>query len=144
MLATVILGKISVTRTRTVGRGEEPLLSSRWAWIGSELSSPNFNSSVRAERPFVIHYLNIEIKPLCGNFDIFLTTRLTLPFGWRASVVDRGRKRKMLLWIALFGHALAQFNRFRDRNPFQSQKNPSTRMHLMLFGSSDYFLFDDV
>jgi len=43
------------------------LLSSGWTLIGSELSSPNFNSSVRAER-----YLNVVIKPLCGNLEICL------------------------------------------------------------------------
>ena len=45
-------------RSRTLGRGEEPLLSSGWTLIGSELSSPNFNS-VRAERSFAIRYLNV-------------------------------------------------------------------------------------
>jgi len=39
----------------THGRGEETLLSSGWTVIGSELSAPNFNSSVRAEQSrFVI------------------------------------------------------------------------------------------
>jgi len=49
MLATEILGKYSVARMQTLGRGEKPLLSSGWTLIGSELSSPNFNSLVRAE-----------------------------------------------------------------------------------------------
>jgi len=57
---------------RTHGRGEEPLLSSGWTLIGSELSSPNFDLSVRAERSFAIRYLNIVIKPFCGNLDICL------------------------------------------------------------------------
>ena len=45
VLATETLGKISVarTRSRTLGRDEEPLLSSGWTLIGSELASPNFN-----------------------------------------------------------------------------------------------------
>jgi len=47
-------------------------LSSGWTLIGSELSSPILNSSVRAERSFAIRYLNIVIKPLCGNLDICL------------------------------------------------------------------------
>ena len=64
MLATEFLGKISVASTRTLGCDEEPLLSSGWTLIGSELSSPNFNSSVRAERSFAIRYLNVVIKPL--------------------------------------------------------------------------------
>jgi len=67
-------------RKQTLGRGEELLLGSGWTLIRSELSSPNFNSSVRAERSFAIHYLNIVIKPLCGNLDICLTTRLTPTF----------------------------------------------------------------
>ena len=46
MLATEMFPKISVARTRTLGRGEEPLLSSGWTLIGSELSSPNFNLSL--------------------------------------------------------------------------------------------------
>jgi len=49
---------------RTLGHGEETVLSSGWTLIGPELSSPNANSSVRAERLFAIHYLNVVIKPL--------------------------------------------------------------------------------
>jgi len=70
MHVTEILGKISVTSTRTLGPDEEPLLSPGWTLIGSELSSPNFNSLVRAEGSFAIHYPNVVIKPLCGNLDI--------------------------------------------------------------------------
>ena len=71
VLATEILA------TRTLGRGEETLLSSGWTLIGSELSSPNFNSLVRAERSFAIRYLNVVIKPLCGNLETqFLHTAL--------------------------------------------------------------------
>jgi len=81
VLATEISGKISVARTRTLGGGEEPLLSSGWTLIGSELTSPYFDSSVRAKRSIAIRYLNIVIKPLCGNLDIFITTRLTPTFG---------------------------------------------------------------
>ena len=40
--------------------------------IGLELSSPNFNSLVRAEQLFAIRYPNVAIKPLCGNLDICL------------------------------------------------------------------------
>jgi len=40
--------------------------------IASELSSPNFNSSVRAEQSFAIPYPNVVIKLLCGNIDICL------------------------------------------------------------------------
>jgi len=43
--------------------------------------SPNFNSSVRAERSFAFRYLNVVIKPLCGSLEIFLATRLTPTFG---------------------------------------------------------------
>jgi len=57
---------------KNFGRSEKTLLSSGWTLIGSELSSPNFNSSVRAERSFAIRYLNVVIKPLCGNLDICL------------------------------------------------------------------------
>ena len=59
-------------RSQTLGRGEETPLSSEWTLIGSELSSPNFNSSVRAERSFAIRYLNVDIKPLGSNLDICL------------------------------------------------------------------------
>jgi len=72
VLATEIFGEISVASTRTHGRGEEMLLSSGWTLIRSELSSPNFNSSVRAERSFVALYLNAVIKPLWDNLDICL------------------------------------------------------------------------
>jgi len=54
------------------GRGEEVQLSSGWILIGSELSSLNFNSSVRAEQSFAIRYSNVVIKSPCGNLDIFL------------------------------------------------------------------------
>jgi len=47
-------------------------VGSGWNLIGSELSSPNLNPLVRLERSFAICYLNIVIKPLCGNLDIFL------------------------------------------------------------------------
>ena len=126
MLATKVLGKTLVTRTRTLGRGEEPLLSSGWTLNESELSSPNFNSSVRAERSFAIRYLNVVIKPLCGNLDIFLTTRLTPTFGRGIlfACFSRGPRPKVkdAFFIALFSRGLAQFSRFRDRNPFQSRK----------------------
>jgi len=99
VLATETLGKISIARTRALGRSEVPLLSSGWTLIRSELSSPNFNSSVKAERSFAIRYLNVVIKLLCGNLDICLTTRLTPTFGRefcsRASVADRDRESKM-------------------------------------------------
>jgi len=71
-------GKIFWSRAH--GRDEETLLSSRWTLIGSELSSPKFNSSIRAEWSFTIRYLNVVIMPLCGNLDIWLITRLTTTF----------------------------------------------------------------
>ena len=58
----------------TQGPGEEAQLSSGWILVGSMLSSPNFNSSVRAEESFTIFYPTVVIKPLlCGNLDICLT-----------------------------------------------------------------------
>ena len=62
MLAAEFFEQISVESTRTHGHCE----------IRSDLSSANFNSSVRAERLFAIRYLNVVIKPLCGNLDICL------------------------------------------------------------------------
>ena len=67
-----IFEKISVTSTRTHGRSEEAQLSSRWISIGSELSSLNFNSSVRAGQSFAIRYANVVIKSLCSNLDVCL------------------------------------------------------------------------
>ena len=58
-LIPVFISIAAVARTQTLGRGEEPLLSSEWTLIESELSSPNFNSSVRVEQPFAIRYLNV-------------------------------------------------------------------------------------
>jgi len=66
------LSRVGYTHSLRHSRGEETQLSSGWTLIGSELSSPNFNSSVRAEHSFVIRYLDIVIKPLCGNLDICL------------------------------------------------------------------------
>jgi len=45
--------QISVASAQIHGRGEEMQLSLRWPLMGSELSSPKFNSSVRAERSCV-------------------------------------------------------------------------------------------
>jgi len=123
--------KISVANMRTLGRSEETLLSSGWTLIGSELSSPNFNTSVRAERSFAIRYLNVVIKPLCGNPDIGLNYYFQSRNSVRMlSVTDHDRKLKMLFWIALFGCALAQFSRSKS---IPVTKNPSTRMHLLYF-----------
>ena len=38
----------------------------------------------------------------------------------------------MLFLNHAFSRALKQFSRFRDRNPFQSRKDPTTRMHLIV------------
>ena len=73
-------------RSWTRGRGEETLWSSGWTLIGSELSSPNFNSSVRAKRSFAIRYLNAVIKPLRSRNSVRVL-----------SVADRDQKWKMLL-----------------------------------------------
>ena len=121
VLATEICGKISVASMRTLGHGEKTLLSSGWTLIGSELSSPNFNSSVRAERSFAIHYLNVVIKPLGGNLDICLNYY----FRSRNSVLVLQSRTATESEICFFGlrfsvallHNLAHF--------------PSTRMHLM-------------
>jgi len=96
-----LLEKISVPNTRTHGRGEEAQLSSGWISIGSELSSLNFNSSVRAEQSFAIRYPNVAIKSLCGNLDICLNYYANPYFRSRnsarvLSVTDRDRKWKML------------------------------------------------
>jgi len=123
MLATETFGKISVASSRTLCCGAQTLLSSRWTLIESELCSPNFNSSIRAERSFAIRYLIVVTKPLCGNLDICLNCYFRSRNSVRVlSVADRDWKWKMLFWIALFGPALAQFSRFRDQNVFRSQK----------------------
>ena len=91
-------------------------MSSGWTLIESEFSSPNFNSSVRAERSFAIHYLNVVIKPLCGNLDIFLTASLTPTSGrgilFACFSYGPRLKVKDAFWIALFGRDFAQFSRF--------------------------------
>ena len=80
VLATEILGTISVrehANTRTLGCSEETLLRSGSTLIGSELSSPNFNSSVRAEQSFANRYLNVVIKltPTFGHKILFACFR---------------------------------------------------------------------
>ena len=107
---------------RTHGRSEKTLLSPGWTLIGSELSSPNFNS-VWAEWSFAIHYLNVLIKPLCINLDICLNYYFRSRNSVRMlSVTDLDRKWKMICWIVLLGSALVQFNRFCNRNPLRLQK----------------------
>jgi len=82
MLAAEILGK----KFRSRGREHSVAVRYRcWVqdglWSDRSLASPNFNSLVRAVRSFAIRYLNVVIKPLCGNLDTCLTTRLTPTFG---------------------------------------------------------------
>ena len=90
MLATEIFGQILVAGTRKFG--EEMLLSSGWTLIGSNLSSPNFNSLVRAKQSFAIRYLNVVIKSLCGNLDICLNYYFQSQNSVRVlSVADRDR-----------------------------------------------------
>ena len=101
-------------------------MSSGWTLIGSDLSSSNFNSSVRAKRSFAMHYLNVVIKPFRGNLEICLTTRLTPAFGRGILFTCFSRRPRLKVkdafWITLFGRVLAQFSRFRNRNPFRSRK----------------------
>jgi len=54
----VLAGAVACSRTH--GCVEETQLSSGRTLIRSELSSPNFNSSIRAERPFAIRCLNVK------------------------------------------------------------------------------------
>ena len=68
--------------------------------IASELSSLNFNSSVTAEPLFVICYLNIVIKSLCGNRSIFLN--------YHANVYFQSRNSVRVISIALM-NSLADF-----------------------------------
>jgi len=93
VLGTEIFGKTLVASVRTLGHGEETLLSSGWTLVGSELSSPNFNSSVRVERSSAIRYLNVVIKPIYSNLDIcpnyYFRSRNSVRV---LSVADRDRK----------------------------------------------------
>jgi len=102
VLATNIFEQILVANTRTQGRGEAEKLSSWWISIGSDLSSLNFNSLIRAEQSFAIHYPNVVIKSLYGNLDICLNYYAIAYFRSRnsvrmLSVANRDRKWKMLL-----------------------------------------------
>ena len=54
--------------------------------VASELSSLNFNSSVRAERAFAIRYLNVVIKSLWVNLDFCLNCHANIKFQSRNSV----------------------------------------------------------
>jgi len=86
----------------THSRGEEAQLSSGWILIRSELSSLNFNSSVRAKQLLAIRYPNVVIKSLCGNLGICLNYNTTAYFQSRnpvrvLSVADRDWKWMMLL-----------------------------------------------
>jgi len=52
----------------------------------SELTSFNFNSSVKAERSFAIRYPNVLIKSPYGNLDICLNCHANVYFQSRNSV----------------------------------------------------------
>ena len=54
--------------------------------IASELSSFNFNSSVRAELLFAIRYPNVVIKSLCARLDICLNYHANTYSKLRSSV----------------------------------------------------------
>jgi len=112
----------------SLGRGEETLLSSGWTLIGSELSSPNFNSSVRAEWLFAIRYLTVVIKPLCGNIVICLNYYCRPRNSVHVlSVANRYRKWKMLFgtrFSVTLSHNLADF-------ATSGAKSLSTQMHLL-------------
>ena len=83
-------------------------------WSDQSCPLPTFNSSVRVERSFAICYLNVVIKPLCGNLDICLNYYFRSRTSVRLlSVADSDRKWKMLFCIALFGHAVAQSSKTR-------------------------------
>jgi len=131
VLATVILGKTLVASTRILGRGGETLLNSEWTLIGSELSSPNFDS-VRAERSFATH-LNIVIKPLCDNLDICLNYQAY--FRSRNSVrVLRSRtatESERCFFGSRFSVALLCNLADFATEIHIGRKKSSTRMHLM-------------
>jgi len=65
-------GTFEKNGSRTHSHGEEAQLSSGGISIVSELSSPNFNSSVTAKESFAIRYPNVLIKSLCSNLGICL------------------------------------------------------------------------
>ena len=97
VLATEILAKISVASMRPHDRSEESQLSSGWISMGSEVSTLNFNSSVKAEQSFAIQYPNVVFKSLCGNLDICLNYSTKANFRSRnsigvVSVADRDLK----------------------------------------------------
>jgi len=102
----------------------------------SELSSLNFDSSVRAERSFAICYSIIVIKSLCDNLDVCLNYHANTYFQSRNFVrviSNRDRKREMLFksrFSVTLRNSFADF-RFRNRNPFQSWTKMSTPMRLL-------------
>ena len=66
--------------------------------IASELSSLNFDSTVRAELSFAIHYPNVVFKSLCGNLDDCLNYHAkAYNFGRRPRPKDRNFKLRFLV-----------------------------------------------
>jgi len=124
---TEIFGKISVASARTHCPGEEMLLSSGWALIGSELSSPTVNSSVTTERSFAIRYLNVVIKPLCGN----LESCLNYCFRSRDSVCLLSVATERCFFGSRYSVALLRTLADFATEIYSVVKNPSTRMHLL-------------
>jgi len=97
----------------------------------SELSSLNFNSSVRAEQSIAIRYPNVVIKSLCGNLDIYLNYYAYSYFRSRnyvrvLLVADRDWKWKMLFKSCF---SVALLNSFLDF----CRKKLSTQMQLLNF-----------
>ena len=62
----------SRARERTASVRKCSWVWSGWISIGSELSSLNLHTLVRAKQLFAIHNSKVVIKPLCGNLDICL------------------------------------------------------------------------
>ena len=131
--------------TWALSRNEGTLLSSIWTLIRSKLPSPNFNSSVKTERSFTICYLNVVIRPLCGNLDICLNY-----YFWSRNsvcmllVADRDRK-----WRCSFGSrfsvGLLHNSAYFATEIHFSHENPSTRKHLLIIpvrGQGDCSIFN--
>jgi len=99
------------------GRSRKAQLSSGWISIRSELSSLNFNASVRAEQSFAIRYPNVVIKSLRGNLEILLNyyaNAYTFDCGI-LFVCFRGRAATESERCLFGSHcSVALFNRFLD------------------------------
>jgi len=128
---------------RTHSLDEKAQLSSGWISVESELSSLNFDSSVRAEQSFVIRYPNVVIKSLCGNLDICLNFQSRNSVGMLSVMVCDWKHANRITRPkdTFLNHAFRSRSLNSSAEMDSGHEKPSTRMHLFNEGGPSFSMF---